>query len=301
MAAQIVRLPSESSKPNAQRLAAYRGNNLETIKRFLTDSTEIDLPYEKLALTAQLRAAQQELPRDDPFLKVAPAGRTPEAAAEALISGTRLTDPAYRRSLVEGGAAAVAASNDPLIVLARAVDPMNRGLLARADSLNAIIATNAEAIGQALFSAYGTSLPPDATFTLRITDGVVRGYPLNGTLAPYKTTFYGLYERAASFDYKDPFHLPQRWVSRRDRLNLATPFDFVSTNDIIGGNSGSPVINRNAEVVGLVFDGNIDMLPNIFLFNAVLARSVSVHSAAIVEALRKMYDGGRIADELQGK
>jgi len=301
MAAQIVRIPTESSKPDAQRLPAYRSSNLENMKRILTGPAEIDLPYEKLALAAQLRAARKELPPDDPFLKVALAGRTPEAAGEALVSGTRLNDQAYRRSLVDGGAAAVAASNDPLIVLARAVDPMNRALLARADSLNAIIATNAEAIGQALFSAYGTSLPPDATFTLRITDGVVRGYPSNGTIAPFKTTFYGLYERAASFDYKDPFQLPQRWVARRDRLNLTTPFDFVSTNDIIGGNSGSPVINRNAEVVGLVFDGNIDMLPNIFLFNAEVARSVSVHSAAIVEALRKMYDGGRIADELQGR
>ncbi|HEY3257244.1 MAG TPA: S46 family peptidase [Gemmatimonadaceae bacterium] len=301
MAAQIVRVASESSKPDAQRLAAYRGKNLETIKGSLTGPRDIDLPYEKLALAAQLRAAHQELPPDDPFLKVTLAGRTPEAAAEALVSGTRLTDPAYRRSLIEGGAAAVAASDDPLIVLARAVDPLNRAVLARADSLSAIIATNAEAIGQALFAAYGTALPPDATFTLRISDGVVRGYPANGTLAPYKTTYYGLYERAASFDYHDPFQLPERWVTRRDRLNLSTPFDFVSTNDIIGGNSGSPVINRNAEVVGLVFDENIEALPNRFLFNAEAARTVSVHSAAIVEALRKMYDGSRIANELQGR
>jgi hypothetical protein len=301
MAAQIVRLETESSKPDAQRLPAYRGKNLEMIKSSLTGPRDIDLPYEKLALAAQLRVAQQELPPDDPFLKVALAGRTPEAAAEALVGGTRVTDPAYRRSLVEGGAAAVAASNDPLIVLARGVDPLNRSVLARADSLNAIIATNAEAIGQAMFAAYGTALPPDATFTLRITDGVVRGYPANGTLTPYKTTYYGLYERAASFDYHDPFQLPERWVKRRDRLNLSTPFDFVSTNDIIGGNSGSPVINRNGEVVGLVFDENIDALPNRFLFNAEAGRTISVHSAAIVEALRKMYDGSRIANELTGR
>lgn len=301
MAAQIVRIPTETPKPDAQRLSAYRGKNLEMMKGSLTGPRDIDLPYEKLALAAQLRAAQQELSPDDPFLKVALAGRTPEAAAEALVGGTRLADPAYRRSLVEGGAAAVAASSDPLIVLARAVDPLNRSVLTRADSLNAIIATNAEAIGQALFAAYGTALPPDATFTLRITDGVVRGYPANGTVTPYKTTYYGLYERAASFDHHDPFQLPERWVKRRDRLNLSTPFDFVSTNDIIGGNSGSPVINRNGEVVGLVFDENIEALPNRFLFNAEAGRTISVHSAAIVEALRKMYDGSRIANELQGR
>ena len=300
-AAQIVRVASESGKPDAQRLAPYRGANLEAIKQSLIGPRNIDPAFERLAIAAQLRAAQQELPANDAFLGLALAGRTPEAAADALVTGTKLTDPAVRRALVEGGPAAVAASNDPLIVFARAIDPLNRGFVARADSLNAIIATNAEAIGRALFATYGTALPPDATFTLRISDGVVRGYPMNGTLAPYKTTFFGLYERAASFDNKEPFNLPPRWAARHDRLNMAVPFNFVSTNDIIGGNSGSPVINRNAEVVGLVFDENIEALPNRFLFDAESARTVSVHSAGIVEAVRKMYDGARIADELQGR
>jgi Peptidase S46 len=301
MAAQIVRVASESGKPDAARLAAYRGSGLDVIKQSLTRDRAIDPAYERLAIAAQLRAAQGELPADDPFLRLTLAGRTPEAAAEALVSGTRLADVSARRALVEGGAGAVAASTDPLIVLARGIDPMNRAVVARADSHNAIIASNAEAIGQALFSTYGTALPPDATFTLRVSDGVVRGYPMNGTVAPYKTTFFGLYDRATAFDYKEPFNLPQRWVTRKDRLNLATPFDFVTTNDIIGGNSGSPLINRNAEVVGLVFDGNIEGIANRFLFTTDIPRAVSVHSAGIIEALRKMYDASRIADELQGR
>jgi len=300
VAAQIVRVASESGKADNLRLAAYRGPGLETIKTAVTRDRTFDAAYERLALAAQLRAAQAELPPADPFLRVALAGRTPEAAAEALISGTRLADALTRRSLIDGGAAAVAASSDPLISLARAVDPLNRAVLDRSAALNAVIATNAENIGQALFAAYGTALPPDATFSLRISDGVVKTYAYNGTVAPYKTTFYGLYGRSSAFDNRDPFHLPPRWIARRDRLNMNTGFNFVSTNDIIGGNSGSPLINRNAEVVGLAFDSNIEGVPNRFLFDATTGRTVSVHSAGIIEALRKMYDAGRIADELQG-
>jgi hypothetical protein len=301
MAAQIVRIASESAKPDSLRLPAYRAAGLENIKKALLSERQIDPNFEKLGLAAQLRLAHQELPPDDPFLRAALAGRTPEQAAEALVSGTKLTDLSVRRALIEGGPAAVAASSDPLIVLARAIDPLNRGVVARADSLNAIISSNAANIGQALFATYGTKLPPDATFTLRISDGVPKSYPQSGTLAPYKTTYYGLYERAAAFDYKDPFSLPQRWQARKDRLSLTTPYNFVATNDIIGGNSGSPVINRNAEVVGLAFDGNFVGIGSRFVLNPETDRMIGVHSAGIIEALRKMYDGGRIADELQGR
>ncbi len=301
MAAQIVRVASEAGKPEAQRLAPYRGPNMEAIKRSLLGPRQINLALERASITAQLRAAQQELPPNDPFLTTVLAGRTPEQAAEALVSGTRLGDLETRKALVEGGPAAVAASTDPLVVLARAIDPLNRRVVARADSLNAIITSNAEHVGQALFATYGTALPPDATFTLRISDGVVKGYPMNGTVAPYKTTFFGLYERASAFDYKDPFNIPKRWKDRRDRLNMATGYNFVSTADIIGGNSGSPLVNRNGEVVGLAFDSNIEGIANRFLFTTDVPRTVSVHSAGMVEAVRKMYDGARIADELQGK
>ena len=301
VAAGIVRVAEFANAPDSARLPQYRGPGLDNIRRQILSPVPLDTAYERLAIAAQLRAAQGELPANDPFLRVALAGKTPEARAAELVRGTRLTDPAFRQQLVQGGAAAVQASTDPLIVFARQVDPLNRTQLARANALNAIIATNSEKIGQALFAAYGTALPPDATFTLRISDGVVKSFPSNGTIAPYKTTFYGLYERSAAFDDKDPFKLPQRWVDRKANLDLATPYNFVSTNDIIGGNSGSPVINRNAEVVGLVFDSNIEGVSNRFIFSDAIGRTVSVHSRAIPEALRKMYDGSRIADELQGR
>jgi hypothetical protein len=301
MAAQIARIASESGKPDSARLAPYRGQGIPAMTARLSGNVPIDTAFERLALAAQLRAAQSELPPNDPFLQVALAGRTPDAAAAALVRGTRLTDPAFRTSLLQGGSAAVAASTDPMIVLARGIDPLNRTVTARANALNAIIASNSEKIGQALFAAYGTALPPDATFTLRISDGLVKSFPSNGTIAPYKTTFYGLYERSAAFDDRDPFKLPKRWVERKANLDMTTPYNFVSTNDIIGGNSGSPVINRNAEVVGLVFDSNIEGISNRFIFSSDVGRTVSVHSRGITEALRKMYDGSRIADELQGR
>ncbi len=301
MAAQLVRIASESGKPDSARLAPYRGAGINTMTAQLSQPVPVDTAFERLAIAAQFRAAQGELGPNDPFVRLAQAGRTPEAAAAALVRGTRVGDQAFRTSLLQGGAPSVAASTDPMIALARDIDPLNRVVTARANALNATIATNSEKIGQALFAAYGTALPPDATFTLRISDGVVKSFPSNGTIAPYKTTFYGLYERSASFDDRDPFKLPKRWVERKGNLDLTTPYNFVSTNDIIGGNSGSPVINRNAEVVGLVFDSNIEGISNRFIFSSDIGRTVSVHSRGITEALRKMYDGSRIADELQGR
>lgn len=301
MAAQTVRIASESGKPDTARLAPYRGQGIAAMTGRLSQSVPIDTAFERLALAAQFRAAARELPPNDPFIRIALGGRSPEDAAAYLVRNTRMGDPAFRQALLRGGAAAVAASADPMVVLARGIDPLNRAVTARAAALDAIVAANSEKIGQALFAIYGTDLPPDATFTLRISDGVVKGFPMNGTIAPYKTTFYGLYGRSADFDDKDPFRLPERWVERRNNLDLSTPFDFVSTNDIIGGNSGSPVINRSAEVVGLVFDTNIEGVSNRFIFSTAVGRTVSVHSRAITEALRKMYDGSRIADELQGR
>ena len=291
----------QAALPDSARLAAFRGNLAANTRAALLREQPIDTALEIRGLAAHLRAAQAELPADDPFLRAALGGRTPEQAAAALVNGSRVGELAFRKSLLDGGESAIAASTDPLIVLARIIDPLNRTALARAERLNAVISANTGRIGRALFETYGTSLPPDATFTLRISDGVVKSYPNNGTFAPYKTTFHGLYGRAASFDGKPPWNLPPRWVEKKDRLDLTTPVNFVSTNDIIGGNSGSPVINRNGEVVGVAFDGNIESLPNRFLFLSEIPRTVSVHSRAITEALRKMYDAPSLASELEGR
>jgi hypothetical protein len=302
IAGGLVRVPTQGALPDSARLAQYRGPGLERIRGQVA-GMPVDTAFERRALAATFAAWKEALPATDPALVMALAAGNgdPERAAAAIVARTTLTDTAARRALLAGGKAAVAKSTDPLIALARVIEPVNRRLAQRAARLDAVISADAEKIGQAIFAAYGTSLPPDATFTLRITDGVVKGYPMNGTVAPYKTTMYGLYDRATAFDNKPPFQLPERWSRGRDRLDLATPMDFVSTNDIIGGNSGSPVINRDAEVVGLIFDGNIESLPNRFIFTDDVARSVSVSSRAIVEALRKLYGADRIADELTGR
>jgi len=297
----IVRLPIEEPKADSLRLPAMRGNVIASVKAGAGRPIPFDLDQEKALLAAQWDAALASLGRTDPFVQASMGDKSPTEAVRALFATTRMTDPAARKALVDGGAAAISASKDPMVVLARAIDPMNHEHVARSIAITARLSANAEKIGQAIYAAYGTMLPPDATFTLRISDGVVERYPMNGTVAPYKTSFYGLYARAAEFDGKAPFNLPGRWIERRNRLDLSSPLDFVSTNDIIGGNSGSPVINRAGEVVGLIFDGNIESLPNNFLFTDEVARSVSVHSRAIPTALRAIYDAGRIADELEGK
>lgn len=249
----------------------------------------------------QLRDAIATLPATDPYLVMALGNKTPEQAAEYIIGGSQIQDPAFRRTIIEGGAAAVASSTDPLIVLMRNADSFEKPLRERAQKASATISANTAAVGRALFAVYGTMLPPDATFTLRISDGLVKGYPMNGTMAPYKTTTAGLYSRADDFNNVYPWRLSLPFQNGKSKMDMSTPFNFVSTNDIIGGNSGSPVINQNGEVVGLIFDGNIESLPNRFVFTDEAARSVSVHSSIITEALRKIYNGNHIVDELEGK
>jgi peptidase S46-like protein len=296
----IVRVPEQAKLPDSLRLPQYRGRGLENIKKSIVNDISSEPEQDKQLLQAWLTQASKELPRNDPFLQAFLAGRSPEVAAEAAVNGTKLADSTVRASLVEGGSAAVAGSTDPLIVLARKLNPLATRVQQRIARLQDLSSANAEKVGQAIFAAYGRSLPPDATFSLRISDGVVKSYPMNGTIAPYKTSFYGLYARSAEFDEKPPFHLPERWKTHRDRLDLSQPLDFVTTNDIIGGNSGSPVINKNAEVVGLIFDGNIEQLPNRFLYTDAASRAVAVHSRGLTEALRKVYEADRIADELEG-
>ena len=300
LALGTVRYPAEMAKADADRLPSYQEANKAGLERALFTDSPIDAVQEKALLTAFFTAMQGELPASDPVLKAALQGRTPEAASAALVDGTQLAKAEARKALTDGGVAAVAASADPFIQYARVVDPLERALAKEVNDLNDREAQANEKIARALLAVYGSNVAPDATFSLRISDGEVRRYPMNGTLAAPYTTFNGLYERATAFGEQPPFDLPPRWKERRDSLTADTPFNAVSTNDIIGGNSGSPVINRNAEVVGLIFDGNIEMLPNRFLFTERVARSVWVDSRAIVHALRRVYDAHALADELEG-
>jgi len=295
-----VRYPVEMAKADTVRLAPFMEQNKAGLERSLFADAPIDLEQEKALLAAFFTAMQGELPASDPVLKQALQGRTPEAAAAALVDGTQLAAADARKVLTDGGVAAIAGSTDPFIQLARVIDPLERAIAKEVADLNDREAQANEKIARALLAVYGDNVAPDATFSLRISDGEVRRYPMNGTLAAPYTSFNGLYERAGAFGEQPPFDLPSRWKERRDSLAPDTPFNAVSTNDIIGGNSGSPVVNRDAEVVGLIFDGNIEMLPNRFLFTERVARSVWVDSRAIVHALRRVYDAHALADELEG-
>ena len=296
----IVRIPEQTKLPDSLRLLQYRGEGLENIRNAIMGEMPSEPEQDKQMIQAWLTQAAKELPKNDPYLTAFLGGRSPEVAAEVAVNGSKLADSTVRAGLLQGGTAALASSKDPMIVLARRLNPIATRLQQRVARLQDVISANAQQVGRAIYAAYGRSLPPDATFSLRISDGVVKSYPMNGTIAPYRTSFYGLYGRSAEFDDKPPFQLPDRWTTHRGRLDLATPLNFVTTNDIIGGNSGSPVINRNAEVVGLIFDGNIQQLPNRFLYADEVARAVAVHSRGLTEALRKVYEVDRIADELEG-
>ncbi len=300
LATSIVQYVAEVKKPDGQRLDGFHDSELDSLGFRLFSPAPIYPKMEIALLTDSLQESLDELGSEDPFVKTALNGRPPAEVARQVIEGTKLADPAFRKTLVDGGQAVVDASNDPMIALARKLDPIIREAKKwREDNVESVLTTAGEKIGQARFTVYGKSVYPDATFTLRLTYGTVKGYPMNGTEAPPKTTFYGLFDRSLGFDGKPPFQLPARYSERKGRLDLSTPLNFVNTCDIIGGNSGSPVINKNAEIVGLIFDGNIESLVGDYVYDEENNRAVAVHTAAMIEALRKLYDAGALANELE--
>lgn len=302
LASNFVRYAEEIRKPNNQRYEEFRDNRLEALKLNLLSPAPIYPAMEEAVLAAWLEEGAKTLGKDDPFVRAALGSSTPAEAAKRLIAGTKLSDLAFRKALFEGGAEAINKSNDPLIELARKVEPIIRELRAwNEDKILSVETAAGEKIAKARFAVYGKTISPDANFNLRIAYGTVAGYEEDTTLVPFKTTFYGLFDRAAGFGEKPPYDLPSRWRGAQSKLALSTPLNFVYTADTIGGCSGSPVITRNGEIVGINFDSNVQKLPNRYLYidENEGSRAVGVHTFAIVEALQKLYDAGELVNEIK--
>ncbi len=250
----------------------------------------------------QLQLALEKLGPDHAFVQAALGGKTPVEAAKAAIAGTKLQDPAARRALLDGGEKAVAASTDSMIVLARRLDPLSREIRRfLEDEVDAPSTRAMEKIAQARWKAYGRTVPPDATFTLRLSYGAVKGYPAEGTAVAPFTTFYGLFDRSLSHAGKAPWALPARWQEKRAAIDGSVALNLVTTNDIIGGNSGSPVVDRAGEFVGIVFDGNIQSLAWNYFFTEEQGRTVAVDARGIAEALKSVYGADALLAELRGR
>jgi hypothetical protein len=295
----VVRLVDESAKPNSERLREYGEAGLESLKQQLYSEAPLYKDLETIKLADSLGMMAEMLGGDDALVKRVLDGRSPIDRATALIEGTRLDDVAVRHKLVEGGKEVLAGCDDPLIELARLVDEPARRL--RKTFEEQVDEPQRRAYGQiakAQFALYGSDTYPDATFTLRLALGIVKGYRERGEeFAPW-TTMGGAFNHSQAHGGGPPFQLPKRWWDERDQMDAGTPFNFVCTADIIGGNSGSPVVNREGEFVGIIFDGNIQSLVLDFAFSDEQARAISVHSSAIREALRKIYGAGQLADAL---
>jgi hypothetical protein len=299
IARTLVRLAEETAKPNADRLREYRESNLDSLKQELFspapiyDDLQTALLADSLSMYLERKGGDNEL-----VLKVM-AGKSPQQRATELVRGTKLADVAVRRQLAEGGVHAVEASPDPMIRLARLVDGPARKV--RTQYEQQVEEPQRVAYGKlagARFALFGAEAYPDATFTLRLAFGVVKGYRENGRQIPPWTTLDGAYRLAAEHGSTEPFALPQSWLDHKGRLNLGTPMNFVCTADIIGGNSGSPVVNRNGELVGIIFDGNFPSLVWDYVFDEQEGRAIAVHCSAILEAMQQVYGAGALVDEL---
>jgi hypothetical protein len=301
MARTLVRAAAEKPKPNGDRLREFRDSALPSLEQQLFSTAPVYKSLETVLLADSLAEMQDTLGKDNANVQKVLNGKTPADAAKDIIAGTKLDDVAVRKQLYEGGQAAIDASNDPLILALKAVEP--DALAARKifdDKIDSVVRRDGTLIAKARFAQSGFAQPPDATFTLRLSYGAVKGYKENGKDISYFTTMAGAYEHAAEHNNQPPYNLAPSWMTSKSKLDLKTPLNFVSTADIIGGNSGSPTINKQGEVVGIIFDGNIQSLPDNFAYSEVQARAVSVDSRGIQEALRKIYGATALADELAG-
>jgi hypothetical protein len=297
----LLRVAEEKSKPNGDRLREYRDSALPSLEQQLLSAAPIYKNLETAILALALAQMQEALGPEDPAVKASLSGRSPEEAAKQLIAGTKLDDVTVRKQLYEGGKAAVDASTDPLIVLMRNVDREARAVRKRFDDeVDAVVQRDGATIARARFAQAGFTQPPDSTFTLRLSYGTVKGYEENGEKIPYFTTFAGAFQHAEEQGNKPPYDLAASWPKMKSKLNLETPLNCVSTADIIGGNSGSPTVNKAGELVGIIFDGNIQSLVLNFYYDDRQARAVQVDSRGILEALRKIYGADALVNELTG-
>ena len=298
LARMLVRAAAELPQPNERRLREYTDAQLPQLKQQLFSDAPIHDELEVALMTFSLTKLREALGPDAPVVRQVLGKDSPAAVAARLVGGTGLRDLAVRRALFEGGQAAVAASKDPFIQLVLAVDPEARAVRKRyEDEVESVLKKNSELVAKARFAVEGTSGYPDATFTLRLSYGSVEGYQESGVRVAPLTSLAGAFKRHTG---SDPFALPSRWLAAREKLALDTPFDMATSNDIIGGNSGSPVINKDAQIVGLIFDGNIQSLGGDYGFDPAVNRAVAVHSAGILEALDKIYGATRLLEELRG-
>lgn len=303
IARTLVRAADEKAKPNAERLPQFRDSSLPSTERSLFSEEKIFDDYEMVKLADGLTYLVQEMGADDKLVQQVLAGKSPRARAAELIKGTKLQDVAVRRELYKGGKKAINNSKDPMIALAKLVDKVSRKVYQDYQTKVNEIKTQAYGkIAKVKYAIEGDKTYPDATFTPRLAFGVVKGYEENGKKIPHQTVFRGMYAHAEENNFEKPYDLPDRWLKKKGKLNLNTPMNFVCTADIIGGNSGSPVINREGEVVGLIFDGNIQSLVSDFAYNCDKdGRATSVHSQGIIEALSSVYEAKELVAELLGK
>ena len=296
MARHLLRGGEERARPSGERLEAYRDSALPALTQSLFSEAPLDRGFEKVRLAFWLSKVRERLGPDHPAVKRLLGKESPEELAARVVDGTALVDPARRRALWEGGAKAVQGSGDPLLALARASDADARAIRKiQEDEVDAVEKKNQALIAEARFAIHGRTIYPDATFTPRLSYGQVKGWREGGRDVPPFTTLAGAFERATG---RDPYALPPSWLAAREKLTASTPLDFVTDNDIIGGNSGSPVFDRDLRIVGLIFDGNLSSLGGDYGFDPAVNRAVAVHSSAILEALSRIYGADRLVAEL---